>query len=228
MKTSSQIVVSLGGSLIVPEAIDTNFLKKFHSTITGHLQNGARFFIIAGGGKTARHYQQAAGEITNLTRDDLDWLGIHSTRLNAHLIRTIFREDAHKVIITNPKVKETVTEKIAVAAGWRPGWSTDYISVRIAKNYGADTVVNLSNIDYVYTQDPRKFPNAKPIKEIKWSEFRKIVGDSWDPGLNMPFDPIASRLAHKNNIKVVIMNGRDLTNFNNFLNGKKFAGTIIS
>lgn len=225
---TKQTVVSLGGSLIVPENIDTIFLKKFHETIVGHLENGARFFIITGGGKTARHYQQAANEITTLTRDDLDWLGIHTTRLNAHLIRTIFRDDAHKVIITNPKVKETITEKIAVAAGWRPGWSTDYISVQIAKNYGADTVVNLSNIDFVYTKDPKKFPDAKRIKEISWVDFRKIVGDTWDPGLSMPFDPIASKLAHKNGIKVVIINGRNLANFNNFLNGKPFAGTIIS
>lgn len=228
MHNTNKIVVSLGGSLIVPDSIDTLFLRNFRETIIQHLNNGLTFFLVTGGGKTARNYQQAARDIADLTRDDLDWLGIHSTRLNAHLIRTIFREYAHPVIITHPRVKENISEKIAVAAGWRPGWSTDYISIQIAKNYGADLVINLSNIDYVFDKDPNKFPDAKPIKDISWDDFRKIVGSKWDPGVNLPFDPIASRLAHTSGIKVVIMNGKNLENFNNFLANKPFTGTVIS
>lgn len=228
MTKNSLIVVSLGGSLIVPDDIDIPFLQKFHQTINNHLKNNKRFLIIAGGGYTTRHYQKAASGITDLTRDDLDWLGIHSTRLNAHLIRTIFREVAHPKIITNPRVKESVTEDIVVGAGWRPGRSTDFISVQLAKNYGAHTLINLTNTDYVYDKDPHKFKDAQPIKEISWTDFKKIVGNKWDPGLNMPFDPIASKLAHKHGIKVVILNGNNLDNFNNYLAGKDFQGTVIS
>lgn len=228
MASRANFVVSLGGSLIVPEEIDVPFLQNFHQIILNHLSQEKSFYIIAGGGKTARKYQQAAGEITDLTREDLDWLGIHSTHLNAHLIRTIFREVAHPKIITHIRVQEPVSERVVVGAGWRPGWSTDYISVHFAKNYQVDTVVNLTNIDFVYDKDPSKFKDAKPIKEISWTDYRKIVGDTWDPGLNAPFDPIASKLAHESGIKVVVMNGQKLENFGNFLTGQSFQGTIIS
>ena len=88
-------------------------------------------------------------------------------------------------------------------------------------------VVNLSNIDYVYDKDPRKFKTAKPIQEIDWPSFRELVGSTWDPGLHAPFDPVASRLAHHAGIPVVIVNGKHLDNIENVLDGKPFKGTLI-
>ena len=94
-----------------------------------------------------------------------------------------------------------------VAGGWKPGWSTDYVASIIAQEYGVRTVINLSNIDYVYDSDPKKNKDAKKIAEIKWKEFRKIVGNKWKPGLNMPFDPIASQKGEQLGLEVAIMNG---------------------
>ena len=91
----------------------------------------------------------------------------------------------------------------------------------------SSSIVSTYNIDYVYTKDPRKFPSAKKIEKISWKDFRKIVGDKWDPGMNAPFDPIASKIAEEENIEVSIMNGRDLINLGNYIDGKKFKGTVI-
>lgn len=222
-------IVSLGGSLIVPNGgINVSFLKEFKKTIINEIGKGNKFFIVTGGGSTCRHYQKAAEEIGQLTKDDLDWLGIHSTRLNAHLLRTIFRHYAHPRIITSPFEKETVKEQVVIAAGYRPGRSTDWIATQLAKEYGAKTVINLSNIPFVFDKDPNKFSDAKPYTNLNWEEFRSIVGNKWDPGLNLPFDPIAAKLAHKLGLKVVIMDGRDLSNFKNFLEGKRYKATTIS
>lgn len=221
-------IISLGGSLIVPNEINSHFLKNFKELILHHLRSNRRFFIITGGGSTARSYQKAADYVGVLTREDLDWLGIHSTRLNAHLIRTIFRREAHKRIITNPRNhKEPFGEKIMVAAGWRPGWSTDYIAVCLARKYGIQNIINMSNIDYVFNKDPRIHDDAKMIKKITWTDFRKIVGNKWDPGLNLPFDPVASRLAEKLHLKVVILNGHNMKNLDKCLKGNGFKGTVI-
>lgn len=221
------VVISLGGSLIVQENIDINFLKEFRKVILKYLQKDMKFIVICGGGRTARNYQNAAKEIANLNRDDLDWIGIHATRINAHLIRTIFRDYAHPKIIKNPTEKIKFKEKILVASGWKPGFSTDYDAVLLAKNFNAKKLVNLSNINYIYDKDPKKFPNAKIIKEIIWNDFRKIVGNKWDPGLNAPFDPIASKEAQKLKMEVAIMNGKNLENFEKYLNGDDFVGSII-
>ena len=219
------IVISLGGSLIVPDKIDVGFLKKFKHIILEHLST-KKFIIICGGGRIARSYQEAAANVSVLKDEDLDWLGIHSTRLNAHLLRTIFREHAHPVIIKNPTEKIRFNECILIASGWQPGCSTDYDAVLLARNFNVKNVINLSNTDYVYDSDPKKNKDAKPLPVISWKEFRKLVGNEWNPGLNLPFDPVASKLAESLGMKVVIM--KDLANLESFLENKKFNGTVIS
>ncbi len=227
-----KVILSVGGSLIIPQGgINIQFLSKLNSFLRDQLAkyNNRQFFLVIGGGATARHYRDAGREVIGqeLTRDDLDWLGIHATRLNAHLVRTIFRDIAHAHIIEHYDVIRKVTEPILVASGWKPGWSTDYCAVLLAQDYGAKMVINMSNIDQVYEKDPRDFPDAKPIDKISWPEFRKIVGNEWTPGLNAPFDPIAARKAEELQIKTVVLNGENLENLEKALNNEPFLGTVI-
>lgn len=228
------IIISLGGSLIVPkEGIDWKFLKKFRAVILDEIKAGKRFVIIAGGGSTARAYQQAADKADSLTKDDQDWLGIHATRLNAHLIKTIFRKYAHPRINKNPRTKADIRshfskgEKIMVAAGWRPGWSTDFVATILAERLGAKTVINLSNIDYAYTKDPKKYADAEKLVSCDWKRFRKLVGNKWDPGLSAPFDPIASKHAEKLGLRVIICDGQNIANLKKVFAGEKYKGTTI-
>jgi len=220
------VVISLGGSLIIPSGIDVNFLRKFRRLLLKFIKN-KKFIIISGGGKVCRVYQKAASEITKLADEDLDWLGIHATRLNAHLLRTIFREYAYSRIINNPEEKIEFDKPLLIAAGYRPGCSTDYDATMLAKNFGVKTLINLTDTDYVYDKDPGKYNDAKPLKQMNWKAYRKICGNKWDPGLNLPFDPIAAREAEKIKLKVVVMNGKNIKNLDNFLSGKDFKGTVI-
>lgn len=221
------IVISVGGSLICPDNIDVDFLKRFKEIINKHVKKGKRFILITGGGKTARNYQQAVREVGELNDEELDWLGIHATRINAHLLRTIFKEFAHPIINHDPTEKIDFKENILIASGWKPGFSTDYDAVLLAKQVGAKKLVNLSNIDYVYDKDPKEFPDAKPVKEIKWNDFRNMFGEEWSPGLNAPFDPVASKEAEQIKMTVYILNGKKLENLDNVLEGKEFSGTTI-
>jgi uridylate kinase len=230
MREKKTVLISLGGSLIVPNEIDWAFVKSFKKLVEKEIKKGLRFIIITGGGKTAREYIEAAAKVDRINNEDMDWIGIHATRMNAHFIRTIFRKNAHPRINTNPNDLEdfyNFKENILVAAGWRPGFSTDYDAVVLAKYFGIKKVINFSNIDYVCDKDPRKFPDAKKIEKISWKDFRKIVGEKWNPGMNTPFDPIASKVADEEKIEVAIMNGKDLQNLENYLEGKKFKGTTI-
>ncbi len=227
-----KIVISVGGSLIVPNGgIDTQFLIKFDKFIRNRLaeNKNRQFFLIVGGGITTRHYQNAAREVIGdkLTHDDLDWLGIHATRLNAHLIRTIFRDLAHPYILKHYEIIRKVEESVVVGSGWKPGWSTDFCAIMACQDYDVKTVINLSNISQVYNKDPGKFDDAKPINKISWKEFRKLVGNKWVPGMHAPFDPVAAKKAQDLGVKVVVVNGNDFESLENFFNGKKFVGTVI-
>lgn len=225
------IVISVGGSLIVPNGgISTDFLIKLNKLIREEVVKGKRFLLIAGAGKIGRHYQEAGTSVIgSLTQEDLDWLGIHATHLNGQLLRTIFQD------ITNPRViqhynrkLENWTEPIAIGAGWKPGWTTDYDAVILARDHKAKIIINMSNIDWVYDKDPAKFNDAKPIKNITWDEMIKIVGDKHSSGINAPFDPIATKLAKKLKLTVVIANGNDMQNIQKIINKESFKGTVIS
>lgn len=225
---NSPIVISLGGSIVVPKSgIDAAFLKRFATLIRSFVKSGERFILVVGGGNTARVYQQAARQVTKLANEDIDWLGIHSTRLNAHLMRAIFRVEAQHIVVKNPTRSHAWNRPMLIAAGWKPGWSTDYVAVRLAKKYGAKTVINLSNIAQAYDKDPGVHKDAKPLDKIDWKSFRKIVGNKWIPGMNAPFDPIASRFASQSKIRVIIADGKKLSNLKKILKGEKYFGTTI-
>ena len=223
-------VLSLGGSLVVPNGgIDTKFLIAFNTFIRNQISSKKRrFFIVVGGGGITRQYQRAARDVTKtLVNEDLDWLGIHATRLNAHLIRVIFQDLAHTHVIKHYEIILKAHTPIVVAAGWKPGWSTDYCAVTICQDYRINTVINMTNIDQLYEKDPNKFSNAKPIDNISWKDYRKMAGDRWVPGSNHPFDPIASKLAQELGITVKLLGGHKLTNLAKALDGEKFFGTLI-
>ena len=230
MAEQETVVMSVGGSLIVPDQIDTLFLAGLKNLIERQVTfSGKRFIIITGGGKTARRYQDAAASVTELDPEDLDWMGIHTTRLNGHLLRTIFRDIAHPEMITNPDEITDVPKDVPliIAAGYRPGASTDLRAVQIAINCGAKKLANLTNIDYVYTDDPKTHPEAKKIEDTTWSEFLKFIPSEWNPGLSSPFDPVAARTAMRHGIEVTIMNGQNLDEVEHYLDGKPFKGTRI-
>lgn len=227
-----KVIMSVGGSLIVPNGgIDTQFLTELNTFIRAELAENEhrQFFLVIGGGATARHYRDAGREVLGreLTDEDLDWLGIHATRLNAHLVRTIFHDIAHAHIIEHYDIIRKVTEQIIVASGWKPGWSTDYDAVMLCEDYEARTILNLSNIKQVYNKDPKKNPDAIPYAHLSWKEFRELVGDEWSPGMNAPFDPVAAKKAESMGVKVVVMDGKDFTNIKKYFNGDQFLGTVI-
>ncbi len=230
-KNQETIILSVGGSLIVPgDEVDIDFLKKLNSFVRDQIKKGKRFIIVTGGGSIARRYIGAGKSVIGeLTNDDLDWLGIHSTRLNAHLVRTIFQDIAHPVIIKDyaKKIKNW-KEPVIIGSGWKPGRSTDYCATVLAINYHASVIINMSNIDYVFDKDPRVFKDAQPIKKTTWDFFEKIVGDEWVPGVNAPFDPIASQLAKKQRLTVIVAHGKKFRNLENVLNGEPFIGTVIT
>jgi len=207
----------------VPDKIRTEFLQKFKKFVLKFLNKGYCFIIVAGGGNICREYQKAAAFVSKLTDEDKDWLGIHATRLNAHLLRTIFKQQAYPIVLDSPqKPINGDNYRLFIASGWRPGWSTDYCAVLLAKRFRVKKLINASNIDYVYDK------NKKDIKKISWPEYEKLIGAKWIPGMNVPFDPIASKTARKCKMKVIITKGTDLKNMENILTNKKFKGTIIS
>src|SRR5574344_2352948 len=226
-------VLSVGGSIIAPEFPDSNFLEGFCAMVRSYLESheGDKLILVAGGGGPARIYQKSFRAVTK-TGDDAgtdaaDWIGIMATRLNAQLLKACFGSLCMEDVVTDPTKAKKFRGSILVAAGWKPGFSTDNDAVLLAEKFKADTVVNLSNIEKVYTDDPRKNPDAKPLDSISWKDFRVMVGDEWTPGKNCPFDPIARKKAEQLGLTVICASGKNIANIRSILNGGLFIGTKI-
>ncbi|MFZ2024782.1 MAG: UMP kinase [Microgenomates group bacterium] len=230
MAHENTFVISLGGALVIPnERIDTQFLSAFNAFIRKQVsEKNRRFFITVGGGAVMRQYRDVAKEVHgNITEADLDWLGIHATRLNAQLVRAIFKDIANPRLIKHYEIILKTTQSVTIASGWKPGWSIDYCAVTLCQDYGIKHIINMTTSDMVYTKDSKTGTDAKPTDTMTWKNYCALAGDTWTPGLTLPFDPIAARLAGEMDLTVKILNGKDLDNLERALDNKSFVGTTI-
>jgi uridylate kinase len=230
------IVIALGGSILFPENVDIKLLKDFRSFIMGWRKR-KQFVIVIGGGRPSRIYNDIASRIVHVSDEDKDWLGIHVTRANSQLLRTIFCDVADPVVIDSEEKAKRLSIRggsvfggkypVTIGSGWRPGWSTDYVAFAIAKKLGVREVVVAGKPAYVFDKDFTKHKNAKPLAEISWKDYRKLIPSKWKPGAHAPVDPIAARLAVASKIKGIVLNGKNLKNLDKLLKGEEFRGTII-
>jgi uridylate kinase len=228
-------VISLGGSIIAPGAVDTDFLQSFRRTILAHLEAEPerRLILVCGGGAPAREYQRAFRETlgaqahSEAGAEAQDWIGIAATWLNAELLRQLFQPLCPEKVVTDPTAVTVFPGRVLVAAGWKPGFSTDYDAVLLAERFQAEVLINLSNIPRVYSADPRQDPGAKPLDCLRWSELQALVGTRWQPGINVPFDPVATEHAARLKLTLIVADGKNTENLKNILEGQPFEGSVI-
>jgi len=229
-------ILSLGGSIVAPpEGPDVAFLVEFRTRLEAWLSSAGdrRLVLVIGGGGPARSYQSALKEFRRRrgeaggSDEALDWLGIAATKINAQLVKAAMGALCPDEVVTDPSAPLVFSGKVLVASGWKPGFSSDYDAVYLGERLGARTVLNLSNIAQVHTADPRLDPSARPIDAISWADFRAMVGSTWTPGANLPFDPIASARAEASGIQVICAAGKDLDNVFRILDGEPYVGTRI-
>jgi uridylate kinase len=214
-----KVVISLGGSLIVPHESKVEYLRGFKELVMDFVNKGYKFVIFCGGGSVAREYQKAAKEL-GVEDENLDWIGISATKLNADLVRSVFNLESFH---SDPN--EVELNGVVVMSGWKPGWSTDNDAVIVAKRLKADMIINITDVEHVYDKDPHKLPGAKPLEKLSWEDMKRLVGENWKPGMNVPFDPVA--IENAKGLKVIVT-GKNLENLRNIISGKEFVGTTIS
>lgn len=230
MKKQKRVVVmSLGGSTIIPEDFDLDFLKHFKRTIL-KFQNKYKFVIVIGGGIIARKYINALRDIQ--IQDKMQALvGIAVTRLNARFMTYLFGKDANEGIPHDMKqVKNLLRKNNFVFCGglrYHPNETSDTTAAKLA-NYFETNFVNMTNVQGLYNKNPKKYKNAKLIERISWNGFSKMADKiKFKPGQNFVLDQKSSRIIKQNKIKTYIIS-KDLKNFENLLNNKYFKGTVIN
>ncbi len=221
------VVLSLGGSLIIPQKIDYKFLENFKRIIRKNYDN-YKFIIVCGGGTVARKYISILKKQGRSTKEQ-SVAGIKITRINASLMISIFGKEANDQIPKSMKeIKHDLKKNNVVFCGalrYFPQETSDSAAAKLAKYFRTD-LINLTNVNGLYSADPNKY-SAKLIPSISWKEFERIaLNKKYHPGQHFVLDQKAAKLIRKNKIKTYII-GKDMKNFDNLLNKKKFIGTEI-
>lgn len=224
-------IISLGGSTLFNKELEFNdsFLNKFKAIIT---KNKNKFIIVIGGGKTARLYVNGLKKLAKLNNKDYDEVGIESTKLNAIFLEKLFKNET--LSITNEVTSDLISKlnkskkKLIIVYGNKPGHTSDYDTAVVAKIANVNEIINITNIDYIYNKNPNKYKDAKPIKQLTWSDYFKIIGTKIVASGNYPFDPIASKFCQKNNIKVYSVSFKYLSTIKNILEQKITTKDIFS
>ena len=223
---TDSVVVYIGGSILVPGNNDSEYRARLAEMLKS-LADGTRLAVVCGGGKTARYYAEVGGALGGDTYQ-LDILGIGATRLNAQLLSLALGDMPDRV----PETVEETAEKaapgrIAVMGGTEPGHTTDAVAAMVAKAMRADRIVNATSVDAVYTDDPRKNPEAKRIPRMTVSQLGDIVYKEHGASKSSVFDPLGVRIAEENRIDIMMVDGRDLVELRKAILGQEFNGTFV-
>ena len=222
------IVISIGGSLLTQSLTYEHFSK--YANIIRELAKHHNLVVICGGGKQAREYMNIA---KGASRDERDFIGIMATHMNASTLACMIGKNAH--LIRWKPLKEALKElkkvfgkKIVVGGRYDVGTSTDYDASIFAKTVKADLVVNATNVDGVYSDDPKKNHGAKKFNNLTHDEFIKIIGKlEQTPGEYRLFDLKGARLLKEIKAKLIIIDGNDSQEIVKAVEGKH-NGTIIT
>lgn len=226
------IAISLGGSMLFDEQgkFSLTYIRMFCDLLTKIKSHGKHLVCVVGGGRVARDYCDTIRELGG-GHFMADRAGILATRLNAQLLIAVLGNNAypHVVIDADDAADGLATGKIVVAAGMLEGVTTDADAVLFAERVNAVSLVNVSKVPAIYSQDPEVHPKAKRFKEMTHAELTALAAeyDERKAKTKFPFDLVACKLAQRSNIALHFVDGRDLAEVEKAINGEAHAGTIV-
>ena len=222
------IVVKIGGHLIsTKDGINTDLFKKY-SRLLSEIYDGGRWCIVIGGGEEARRYVDAARDL-GINESICDLMAVKVTRINALLLASLLGEKAVQRI---PESLEELIQysskgRIIVMGGLQPGQSTIAVSALAAEAINADKLIVATDVDGIYTDDPKLNPEARLLEEVTLSRLMKIVEKtSHRAGEYKLIDMVAYKILSRSNIQTIYLNGKDPENVRKAIMGEKI-GTLI-
>ncbi|MCK4756917.1 MAG: UMP kinase [Thermoplasmata archaeon] len=223
------VVISIGGSILVPDDHDTSYITELAGMLA-KISKHVKLFVVVGGGRISRYYIKLGREL-GADESYLDDVGIEVTRLNARMMITALGKLAYHTPAMNfdEAITASRNHDIVVMGGTHPGHTTDAVSAMLGERVGATRLINATSVDGVYTEDPKKNPDAERLPVVSFDELIRIcLKVEGGAGPNVVFDPLGAKIISRAGIETRIVHGRDLVQLEKAILGQDFHGTIVS
>ncbi len=228
-------VLAFGGSILAPAEPDPDHLAMVAKRLASWAKSGPLFVVVGGGAPARKAINLARSAYTDLPDESaLDRVGIQATRINAQVMVAYLQaagaDCASLVPVTTAEAATLgATHRVVIMGGTNPGHSTDQVAAELAQTVGAPRLVIATNVNGVYSADPRTDPAAHRIDELTYDELRVIIGGTqWSQaGQSGVIDGPAVELLSAACIEARVANGHDLDNLEHAVRGEAFQGSII-
>ena len=208
-----RVLIKFSGEALAGDngyGIDTQILKYIAQEIKGLVENNIEVGIVIGGGNIIRGVTAAADGI--IKRTSGDYMGMLATVINAVAMQEALEYDGISTRVQSAIKMEQVAESFIVrkairhlekgrivifAAGTgNPFFTTDTAGVLRASEIKANYIIKATKVDGVYDKDPKKFSDAKLLKELSYE-------DALQKHIRV-MDDTAVALARENKLPIIV------------------------
>ncbi len=222
------LVVKIGGHLLFrKEELDANYIKELVSVLRENEDILTPLIVVVGGGAFARKYIGALRRIGIENESACDYIGIEVSRVNAALIAAAYYGVPHEIPRNFADALQSAqSSKITFMGGLQPGQSTTTVAALIAEALGAHALIIATDVDGVYTADPKKDPKAKLLRTVTTTELRVMFHRITKAGGYALLDPYTLDIIERGKLTTKIINGKPATNIVKAAEGESIGTTI--
>src|SRR6058998_2079439 len=227
-RESMRAVVKLGGALFRRDP-EVNAIKSMARALSEFAREGNQVVAIAGGGENARAYISAARKL-GAEESTCDLIGIQLTRANSELFRIALGE------VGVPKIPTSLGDvphlahlgKVLVMGGLQPGQSTNAVAALAAEITRAEFLVNGTDVDGVYSEDPKKNTKAKLMRSVDAEKLLSwAMGGEVFAGRYELLDPLAIKIMQRAKMPTRFVSLADPGNILAALQGKDIGTKMV-
>jgi uridylate kinase len=227
VENALKIAVKIGGHLF-PTELGAEKIIEYAETLTRIVNQGNKLLVVTGGGGEARKYIDIARKL-GADETVCDQIGIDISRLNAYLLISKLGNLAYPEVPTSIKDAKIFfqTGKIVVMGGLTPGHSTTAVGALMAEAIKADFYIIATDVDGIYTADPKIDRKAKKLDKITARKMLEmaLAGKCWAG--TYALDPLAIKVIERSKIPTYYINGRDPKNIERTIKGEKIGTHVV-